>query len=118
MIRDRDGIYGSEFRRKVDALNINEVQIAPRSPWQNPYVERVIGTLRRDCLDHIIVMNEKHLKRILQEYIDKYYHPSRTHLSLNKDCPEYREVEPSELGNVKSEPILGGLHHRYYRKVA
>ena len=118
MIRDRDGIYGSEFRRKVNALNINEVLIAPRSPWQNPYVERVIGTIRRDCLDHFIVLNERHLKRILDEYIDKYYHPYRTHLSLGKDCPECREVELPELGEIKSEPILGGLHHRYYRKAA
>ena len=118
MIRDRDGIYGNDFRKKVRSLNINEVLIAPRSPWQNPYVERVIGTIRRDYLDNIIVLNERHLKRILKEYIDKYYHPFRTHLSLDKDCPEYREVEPMELGEVKSEPILGGLHHRYYRKAA
>ena len=102
MIRDRDGIYGSEFRRKVDALNINEIQIALRSPWQNPYVERVIGTIRRDCHDHIIVLNERHLKRILNEYIEKYYHPCRTHLSLNKDCPEYREVETPELGSQRT----------------
>jgi len=92
--------------------------LAPRSPWQNPYVERVIGTLRRDCLDYIIVLNERQLKRILNEYIEKYYHPCRTHLSLGKDCPEQREVEPLELGSIKSEPILGGLHHRYYRKAA
>ena len=118
IIRDRDGIYGHEFRKRIHSMNIDEVQIAPRSPWQNPYVERVIGTIRRDCLDHIIVLNERHLKRILREYINKYYHPSRTHLSLNKDCPEYREVEPSEQGEIKSEPILGGLHHRYCRKAA
>jgi hypothetical protein len=118
MIRDRDGIYGHEFKMRVHSMKIDEVLIALRLPWQNPYVERVIGTFRRDCLDHVIVINEKHLKRILQEYIDKYYHPSRTHLSLGKDCPEQREVEPVELGEIKSEPILGGLHHRYYRKAA
>ena len=118
MIRDRDNIYGEKFTSKVDALNINEVLIAPRSPWQNPYVERVIGTIRRDCLNHIIILHERHLKRVLKEYIDQYYHTCRTHLSLDKDCPEYREIEPLELGNVKSEPILGGLHHRYYRKAA
>ena len=115
MIRDRDKIYGEKFRSKVDALNINEVLIAPRSPWQNPYVERVIGSIRRDCLDHIIVLNERHLKSILSEYIEKYYHPFRTHLSLGKDCPEYREVEPMELGEIKSESIFGGLHYWYYR---
>jgi len=118
MIRDRDGIYGSEFRRKVGVLNINEVLIAPHSPWQNPYVERVIGTIKRECLDHIIVLNARHLKHILSEYIEKYYHPCRTHLSLGKKCPEYIEVEPLELGSIKSEPIFGGLHHRYYRKAA
>ncbi len=118
MIRDRDGIYGHEFRKRIHSMNIDEVLIAPRLPWQNPYVERVIGTIRRDCLDHIIVLNERHLKRILNEYIEKYYHPCRTHLSLDKDCPEYREVETAEFGAVKSESILGGLHHRYYRKAA
>ena len=92
MIRDRDNIYGENFKKKVDALNINEVLIALRSPWQNPYVERVIGTIRRDCLDQNFVLNKRHLKRILKEYIDKYYHPCRTHLSLDIDCPEYREV--------------------------
>ena len=118
MIRDRDGIYGSDFRKKVKSLEISEVLIAPKSPWQNPYVERVIGSIRKECLDHIIVQNERHLKWILKEYINNYYHPSRTHLSLEKDCPEGREVEPSGWGDIKSEPILGGLHHRYYRKAA
>ena len=113
MIRDRDKIFGEKFSYKVAIMNINEVLITPWSPWQNPYVERVIGTIRRDYLDQMIVLNERHLKRILKEYIDKYYHSSRTHLSLDKDCPEYREVESLELGNVKSEPILGRLHHRY-----
>ena len=118
MIRDRDNIYGKEFRKRVHSMNVNEVLIAPKSPWQNPYVERVIGTLRRECLDHIIVMNERHLKRILKEYIDRYYHQCRTHLSLDKYCLEHREVESLGLGNIKSEPILGGLHHRDYRKAA
>ena len=99
-------------------MNANELLSTPQSPWQNLYVERVFRTLRRDCIDHVVVLDEKHSKRIIQEYIDKYYHISRAHLSLHKDCPKNREVEPLELGKVKSEPILGGLHHRYYRKVA
>ena len=89
----------------------------PRSPWQNPFVERIIGSIRRDCLDHIIVLNERHLRRILRDYFN-YYHTCRTHLSLNKDPPETRTVEPPESGKVVAFPRIGGLHHRYERIAA
>ncbi len=83
LIRDRDGKYGDQYRRRTHSLGISEVVIAPRSPWQNPYIERVIGSIRRDCIDHVIVLNERHLRRILRSYLD-YYHTCRTHLSLIK----------------------------------
>ena len=85
LLRDRDQIYGAYFDRRVEGLGVEQVRTAPRSPWQNPFVERVIGTIRRDCLDHVIVLNERHLRRILREYVD-YYHSCRTHLSLEKDA--------------------------------
>ena len=89
MLRDRDGIYGAYFKRRVAGLDIEQVPTTPRSPWQSPYVERVIGSIRRECLDHVIVLDERHLRRILREYFD-YYHSCRTHLSLDKDAPEQR----------------------------
>ena len=88
-----------------------------RSPWQNPFVERIIGSIRRECLDHVIVFSEAHLRRILAEYFD-YYHRSRTHLSLAKDSPETRDVEPAAAGTVRAIDLVGGLHHRYTRKAA
>ena len=97
---------------------MNEVLIAPRSPWQSPYVQRVIGTLRRELLDHVIVMNEQHLRGLLRTFVAQYYHWSRTHLSLGKDCPDPRGVEPPEMGNVVELPVIGGLHHRYTRRAA
>ena len=115
--RDRDAIYGNKVRRRIKSLGIEEVVSAPRSPWQNPYVERVIGSIRRDCLDHVIVLNERHLRRVLREYL-RYYHTCRTHLSLQKDSPETRSVESSELGKVVAFPCVGGLHHRYARVAA
>jgi putative transposase len=118
MIRDRDSIYGDVFRGRVKAMGIEEVVIAPRSPWQNPFVERMIGSIRRECLDHIIAVDERHLRRVLREYIDGYYHPTRTHLSLGKDAPNLRPVQPPSMGNVVSIPVLGGLHHRYARRAA
>jgi putative transposase len=118
MIRDRDGIYGDVFRGRVKAMGIEEVVIAPRSPWQNPFVERMIGSIRRECLDHIIAVDERHLRRVLREYIDGYYHPTRTHLSLGKDAPIPRPVEPPSMGRVVSLSVLGGLHHRYARRAA
>ena len=114
MIRDRDGIYGDFFRKRVKNMGIDEVRIAPRAPWQNPYCERVIGSIRRECLDRVIILNEVHLMRILTSYFD-YYHRSRTHLSLNRNAPMPREVEPPSQGDVISIPQVGGLHHRYTR---
>jgi transposase InsO family protein len=98
-------------------MDIEQVLTSARSPWQNPYVERVIGSIRRECLDHVIILNEGHLRRVLQEYFD-YYHYSRTHLGLAKDYPEPRSVEYPDLGLINSEPMVGGLHHRYYRRAA
>ena len=117
LLRDRDAVYGVEFRDRVLSMGIEEVITAPRSPWQNPYVERVIGTLRRECLDHVIILNERHLQRILGSYLD-YYHGSRTHLSLGKDTPYGRPVQPAITGKVISLPKVGGLHHRYERLAA
>jgi putative transposase len=117
LIRDRDGIYGRDFTRLVNALGIKQVLIAPRSPWQNPYVERVIGSIRRECMDHVMVFNESHLRRILRSYL-RYYHASRTHLSLGKDAPDPRKVQPPELGRIVELPEVGGLHHRYIRQAA
>lgn len=115
MIRDRDNIYGADFVRKVRAMHIEQVITAPRSPWQNPYCERVIGTIRRDCLDHVIVLGERHLRRILREYLE-YYHGSRTHLSLDKDAPKPRAREAISDGNVITIPMFSRLHHRYTRR--
>jgi len=114
LLRDRDNIYGEIVQRRIKSLDIEEVITAPRSPWQNPFVERVIGSIRRDCLDHVIVFNERHLRRILRGYFS-YYHTCRTHLSLEKDSPESRMIEPPELGNVIAFPRIGGLHHQYGR---
>jgi transposase InsO family protein len=98
-------------------MGIEQVLIAARSPWQNPHAERVIGSIRRECLDHVIVLNERHLRRILREYFE-YYLASRTHLSLQKDSPQGRAVEPPDLGTVVEIPEVGGLHHRYIRRAA
>jgi transposase InsO family protein len=117
LIRDRDGIYGQDFTRYVHALGIKQVLIAPRSPWQNPYVERVIGSVRRECLDHVVVFNEDHLRRVLKSYL-RYYHVSRTHLAVGKDAPDSRSVEPPTRGKVVAFPEVGGLHHRYTRRAA
>jgi transposase InsO family protein len=117
LIRDRDGAYGQSFRSTVMAVGVEEVVTAPRSPWQNPYVERLIGSVRRECLNHVIVLNERHLRRILVSYLD-YYHRSRTHLSLGKDTPEGRSVQSSGTGKVVAFPQVGGLHHRYERLAA
>jgi transposase InsO family protein len=95
-------------------MGIEEVVTAARSPWQNPYVERLIGSIRRECLDHVIILNEGHLKRILCSYFE-YYHESRTQLSLSRNSPVPRGVEPPELGKVIADPQVGGLHHRYRR---
>ena len=117
VIRDRDKIYGADFVRRVRALGIEQVLTAPQSPWQNPYCERVIGTIRRDCLDHVIVVGEQQLRCILRKYLE-YYHGSRTHLALGKDAPEPRKRESTDGGNVIALPMVGGLHHRYTRRAA
>jgi putative transposase len=110
LLRDRDQIYGEEFRRRVAGMRIEELMIAPHSPWQSPYVERLIGSIRRECMDHVIVLGESHLRRILRSYI-AYYHRSRTNLSLAKDAPMPRTKEPSDLGAVIEIAEVGGLHH-------
>jgi transposase InsO family protein len=115
--RDRDGVYGERFRRRVASLGIAEVVSAPASPWQNPYVERVIGSIRRECLDHMIVLNARHLRRILTMY-SAYYHRSRTHLGLEKNAPDPRPVSPPSPGPIIAIPEVGGLHHRYERLAA
>jgi transposase InsO family protein len=117
LLRDRDKKYGEEFVSRVESIGIKEVLISAQSPWQNPYVERIIGSIRRECLDHVIIFNENHLRRVLKAYF-RYYHESRTHLALEKDCPKPRPIEPIDFGSVHSEPMVGGLHHRYYRQAA
>ena len=117
LLRDRDAIYGPEFLRSLGNLGIEDVRTSPRSPWQNPYVERLIGSIRRECLDHIVILNEKHLRRVLREYLS-YYSEARTHLGLGKDCPQGRTIEPPEAGRVVALPQVGGLHHRYTRRAA
>lgn len=117
LLRDRDGVFGEEFTHRVESIGIKQVLISARSPWQNPYVERLIGSIRMECLDHIIIFNEKHLRRVLKKYC-RYYHESRTHLGLEKDCPKPRQIEPPELGTIDSEPMVGGLHHRYFRQAS
>ena len=117
LLRDRDKIYGRDFRERIRSLSIEEVLSAPASPWQRAYVERLIGSIRRDCLDHVIILGERHLRTILKSYLE-YYHRSRTHLALAKDTPEPRAVQPPELGAVVELPALGGLHHRYERRAA
>ena len=117
LLRDRDGIYGDEFRERVEGMGVKEVLTAPRSPWQNAFAKRLIGSVRRECLNHVIVLNWKHLRRILKNYFG-YYHRSRTHLGLDKDAPVERETQGPELGKVVEFPEVGGLHHRYERRAA
>jgi transposase InsO family protein len=117
LLRDHDGIYGPAFRQRVKGMGICEVLTAPHSPWQNPFAERLIGSIRRECLDHVLVLGEPHLRRILTRYV-AYYHRARTHLSLDKDAPDRRPIEPPELGRVIQIPEVGGLHHRYVRRAA
>jgi transposase InsO family protein len=112
MIRDRDRVYGAVVTRRLRAMGIRDKPVAPASPWQNGFAERLIGSIRRECLDHIIVLGEAHLRRILKSYAD-YYNGVRTHRSLNKDAPVSRQIQPT--GSIKSHAILGGLHHHYVR---
>ena len=117
LLRDRNSIYGREVVRTIHNLCAEQLLAAPRSPWQNPYVERVIGSIRRECLDHVIVVNENHLRKFLKEY-SRCYTESRTHLALGKDCPEPREIEPPEMSKIVAVPQIGGLYHRYTRTAA
>lgn len=114
---DRDCIYGDAFRQTVQGLGIREILTAPRSPWQNAYADRLIGFVRCECLDHVVVLSESTLRRILKSYLE-YYQNSRTHLSLEKDAPEPRAIHPPGLGSVVEIPEVAGLHHRYERRAA
>jgi transposase InsO family protein len=112
LVRDNDGAYGRAFTDRVRTMRIRDRPISPRSPWQNPYVERLIGTLRRECLDHVLIYGERHLRWILTLY-SLYYNETRTRLGLGKDTPIGRHIERS--GTIVTTPILSGLHHRYAR---
>src|SRR5262249_11812334 len=112
LIRDNDRIYGDVAQRRIRAMGIRDKPIAPASPWQNSFAERLIGSIRRECLDHLVIFSEAHLRRILQRYAE-YYNKIRTHRSLDKDAPVFRPVQ--RIGSIASQPILGGLHHRYVR---
>jgi len=112
LIRDNDGAYGQAFTNRVRTMGIRDRPISPRSLWQNPYVERLIGTLRRDCLDHVLIYGERHLRRVLTLY-SSYYNETRTHLGLGKDAPLRRAVQRS--GTIATTPIPSGLHHSYAR---
>jgi transposase InsO family protein len=112
MIRDRDRIYGAVVARRLRAMGIRDKPIAPASPWQNGFAERLIGSIRRECLDHIVILGEVHLRRILKSYA-AYYNSVRTHRSLHKDAPTFRPVQ--QIGIIRSHSILGGLHHHYGR---
>src|SRR5215203_2314381 len=117
LVHDGDATFDAAFSRTAEAFGLTSVRTAPRSPWQNPYVERVIGSIRRECLDHVIVFNERHLQRVLRAYVT-YYHRSRTHLALGKDTSEARAIDPASSGRIVARPEVGGLHHRYERQAA
>ena len=112
LIRDNDGAYGQMFTSRLRTMGIRDRPISPRSPWQNSYVERLIGTLRRDCLDHVLIFSEQHLRQVLKSYA-LYYNEARTHLGLSKDTPLPRTIQCS--GIISATPVLSGLHHRYAR---
>ena len=112
LIRDRDAVYGGVFIKRLSAMGIRDHPTAPRSPWQNAYAERLIGSIRRECLDRVVVTGEAHLRQILRRYAD-YYNRARTHRSLGKDCPTHRPVQTT--GSISSAPVIGGLHHVYAR---
>jgi len=117
LLRDRDQVYGRQFRHRVKGMAIVEVLTAPQRPWQNPFAERLIGSIRRECLNHVLVLGERHLHRILTRYFS-YYHQSRTHLALDKDAPDLRPIALPMTGTIVQLPEVGGLHHRYIRQAA
>ena len=117
LLRDRDRIYGQSFRHRVKGMGIEDVLTAPQSPWQNPFVERLIGSIRRECLNHVLVLGERHLRRILARYF-AYYHQARTHLALDKDAPDLRPIERPATGKIVQLAEVDGLHHRYVRQAA
>ena len=117
LLRDRDSVYGHVFRQRVKGMSIGEVLTASHCPWQNPFAERLIGSIRRECLNHVLVLGERHLRRTLARSF-AYYHRARTHLSLDKDAPHGRRIERPELGRVIPIREVGGLHHRYVRRAA
>jgi transposase InsO family protein len=112
IIRDRDGVYGEVFKRRLRAMGIRDRPTAPQSPWQNGCCERLIGSIRRECLDHVVILGERHLRHVLRSYAH-YYNGTRTHLSLSKDSPVCRAVQT--IGSIQPIPLLGGLHHQYVR---
>jgi transposase InsO family protein len=112
IVRDRDCIYGEIFKRRLRAMGIRDRPTAPRSPWQNGHAERLIGSIRRECLDHVVVFGERHLRHVLLSYME-YYNGARTHLALNKDAPVSRAI--LAVVRILPMPILGGLHHQYVR---
>jgi transposase InsO family protein len=112
LIRDRDACYGNVFIRRLRSLGIRDHPTSLRSPWQNGYAERLIGSIRRECLDHVVVIGERHLRHVLACYLE-YYNAARTHLSLDKDTPIGRVVQ--SVGRITCRPVLGGLHHQYAR---
>jgi transposase InsO family protein len=116
-LRDRDTIYGHAFRQRVKGMGIREVLTAPQSPWQNPFAERLIGSIRRECLNHVFVLGERHLRHLLTRYF-AYYHQARTHLALDKDAPDPRPIQLPATGKIVQRPEVGGLHHRYIRQAA
>jgi hypothetical protein len=115
LLRDRDASYGPVFRNRLQAMEIREVVTAARSPWQNAYVERIIGSVRRECLDHVIISGERHLRGVLSSYF-QYYHKTRTHLALDKDSPESRPIYPINAGKIIAFRQVSGLHHCYERR--
>ena len=117
LLRDRQGIYGEAFQRRVRNMGIEEVLAGARSPWENPYVERLIGCVRQECLDHVIILDERHLRQVLKAYFE-YHQRWRTHLSLGMDCPETQLVQEPSMGKIIPFPEVGGLHHHYERRAA
>ena len=117
LLRDRDAVYGPAFKARMEGMGIEEVITAPRSPWQNPFAERVIGSIRRECLEHVIVLNERHLRRVLAEHL-QHYHRWRCHRSLDMDAPAQRPVQVRDCGDVVEVAEASGLYRHYERRAA